>query len=269
MLWEVNMKRYLRIYKLYFTNSAMLLLSHRFNFIMSAIANIIWTIGQIVTLRFMFTRIDSFDGWTFGELLLLLGFGQILFYVAFMLFETNLDNLPDKIISGSLDRYLSRPLNIKFQLSFEQILIAQIIPSLTTIVPLISYGIIQTENISLTNFLYAFTIIFIALIDYYFFSSMFSAINFFVDKGQEAKEMFVYGSLDLNRIPLNIFPKIIRYSLTFLVPIAFVSYYPVLIIKNQESFLSVLAMELILFIITFFLSKYAWSEGLKRYSGAG
>ena len=90
------MIRYFRIYKIFFTSSVMLLAAHRFNLLMSSVANVIWTLGQLLALSFLFDQIDNFDGWTFYELLLLLSFGQIYVYSAFLIYDNNFKSLPQK-----------------------------------------------------------------------------------------------------------------------------------------------------------------------------
>lgn len=262
------MNRYIKIYIVNVKNSFMLFLSHRFEFVMGGVANITWTIGQVITIRYMFTKIDSFDGWSFGDLILLLGFGQILVYVSFIFFEVNFRYMSDKIISGEFDRYLLKPLNIKFQVSLERISISEIIPSITAVIPLIVYSFYINDNFDTVKVLLALVIIFTSLTLFYFLFLILGALNFFFDNAQQFKTIFFFGAMDLNRVPISVLPKFIQAYLTFIAPVAFTTFYPVLLIKDEISFMRVFIPEVILLVVLIILSNYAWKLGLKKYSGA-
>lgn len=54
-----NLVRYIKIYYLYVKQSFMPFMAHRFNLFMSAIANFAWTMGQLVSIRFLFSKLPS------------------------------------------------------------------------------------------------------------------------------------------------------------------------------------------------------------------
>ena len=264
-----KVSKYIRIYRLFFKNSVMLLAAHRFNLLMSAMANVIWTLGQLFALQFLFEKIDTFDGWTFNELVLLLAFGQIYVYSAFVIFDGNFKQLPKKIIHGQLDRLLTRPINIKFFISFEEVSIAQIIPMFVTIIPLMLYATSNIGDVNPYLFIQAFLLTLLGTFVFFLISFAIAGLNFIWDNTQSLKEVIVNGGSDMNRVPLNILPSGIQMFFTFIIPIAFVSYYPVLVIKEEVSIFEPLILITPLAILLYYLGKLTWAIGLRRYSGVG
>jgi ABC-2 type transport system permease protein len=265
---RMEARRYLRIYRHWIKVSLMLFMSHRFNFVMGAVANIIWTVCQLISVKYLYIKIDSWPGWSFQDLVLLLALGQIYVYLSFVIFDINLDKLPEKIVRGELDRVLTKPINAKFAISFERISVAQVVPMLTTVIPLMIYGLYQRQGLSVGNFSLAVVVIILAGCLFYFLSLIVGSINFFVENAASLKEFALRSSLNLARVPLSVFPKGISMFLTFVIPVGFTAYYPLLIIKGEMGALMVIIGELIMLVLLAFVADVIWKMGLKRYSGA-
>lgn len=259
-------KKYLKIYQLFFKNSLMILITHRFDLIMSGVANIVWTVGQLISIRYLFMKISDFKGWTFGDLVLLLAFGQAFFYISWVIYDNNLQRLPRKIITGDLDKILLKPINIKFFVSFREISIPQIGVMLTTVIPLFIYGLNFQDNLTWYNSLLAILILFLGTVLFYFLSLGVSALAFLFDDITSIKYFLFRSSLNLNRIPLTIFPKFIQYVLTFILPLAFLAFYPTKIIKGELSPYLVINLELGLIYLSYLFSSWMWEIGLKNYT---
>ena len=72
--------------------------------------------------------------------------------------------------------------------------------------------------------------------------------------------------------PMNIYSKGIRFVLTFVYPLAFVSYYPAALIfkKDTEYVPAVFGYcSVIIGLALVSLAVLVWEQGLKRYEGAG
>ncbi len=264
-----NMYRYLKIYYLFVKNSIKLFLSHRFNFLMGILANAVWTISQLVSLNFLFSKISNFQGWSYSDLILLLGFGQIYVYFTYMIYDLGMSSIPKKIINGEFDRMLTKPINIKFLSSFESIAVSQLIPMIVTVVPLLLYGLNGRGNLSTLNIFLAFGLCFLGIVAFYFLSLALIGLTFFIENAQSLKDFLTQRTSDLSRIPVTFFPKLVQYSLTYIIPLAFVTYYPVLLIQEKTNIFMVFSSLLILIAIFYYLQKIIWRKGLTNYSGVG
>ncbi len=244
-------------------------MSHRFNFLMGILANTVWTVSQLVSLRFLFDKVSSFQGWSYPDLILLLAFGQIYVYGSYMIYDMNLSNLPKKIISGEFDRMLTKPINIKFLSSFETVAVAQILPMVVTVTPLLVYGLIGRSTLTVPLLLSALGICLLGMIAFFFLSLALIGLTFFVENAQALKEFLTQRSTDLSRIPVSFFPKSVQYTLTFVIPLAFVTYYPVLIIQAKTSPWTSLVVVTAISLVFYLLQKWIWKRGLINYSGVG
>lgn len=268
-LSAISIFRYARVYRLFFINSFNLLMSHRFNLLMSALANILWTVGQVVALQFLVSKIKSFAGWSLGDLLMLLAVGQIFFYFSYMVYDINLDEFYNKIIKGELDRYLLKPINLKFIISFETISVAQFIPLATTVLPLFILAFMNNPTNDWRMLFPAIGLLSIGLVIQYFFSLGLAGFNFFLDNAQGLRDILIKGANDFIRVPLDILPGFMRQIFTFAIPFAFVSFYPTLIIKNGKVDYQVYLLALMVLVIFWCFQKAVWHYGLKHYNSTG
>ena len=62
----------------------------------------------------------------------------------------------------------------------------------------------------------------------------FSCIQFVTKDATEFANAFTYGGATLTQYPLTIFPKELTRSLTFVVPVAFVNWYPCLYLLGRD-----------------------------------
>lgn len=261
------MRRYFRIYKLFFKNSIALLASHRFNLLMSAFANIVWTFGQIVSLQFLFERIDNFEGWSINDMVLLLGFGQLFVYIMFVMYFNNHADLQNKIIEGELDTLLAKPVSIQFFASFQNVLIAQIIPLFVAVIPLLVIGVRDLRALSIVDVIFATVVLLIGMLTMFFLSLSLAGLNFFTDNANSIRDM-VMNTTDMSRIPISFFPTPIQLIFIFVIPLGFVTYYPALILKSPQNMQFVFGIEIFTLIVSYLFSQLIWMKGLKRYSGA-
>lgn len=262
------MLKYIRIYKMFVINSAMNLLAHRFDLVLSAVANIIWTLGQLLALSVISERSSNFAGWGLADLALLLALGQGFVYSAFIVYDANFRELPKKIIRGELDFMLTKPVSIKFLASFEKVSIAQIIPWLVSVLPLLAYGLRGVTDFNLTTYAEIFILQFMGILIAFFFSLALAGLSFFMENTDALREYVIGGIADTNRVPLNLFPRALELTLVFVIPVAWASYFPAQIARGEMDFAPLLLGALGILAVMYFISKIVWHYGLKRYAGA-
>jgi len=235
---------------------------------MSALANIIWTFSQVISLQFLSSKIHALAGWGFSELVLLMALTQVYYYSANVLYEQSLSKLFDKIRSGSFDRMLTKPVNIKFLASFEELGVAQIFSIFVGCLPLLVIGLSGFQTIDFSRYLLATIGLTIGLIVMYFLSLGLSGLSFFLEDVQSFKEYVVTAGGDLARLPMDVFPGFLRFTFSFVIPLGFTTYYPVIILKGADPTVLIIGACL-LALVFYFIQRIIWSFGLKRYSGVG
>ena len=91
---------------------------------------------------------------------------------------------------------------------------------------------------------------------------------FFTVQGLEVRNVFTDGGKHMAQYPIGVFSKGFVYFFTFIIPYAFVNYYPLLFFLGRKSSILYAFSPLLVFlylipsIVTFYL-------GMKRYSSVG
>jgi ABC-2 type transport system permease protein len=77
-----------------------------------------------------------------------------------------------------------------------------------------------------------------------------------------------YNTINFGRYPLNVYPAMVRFLLTFVLPYAFVAFLPAAgVLRPEFAWLGWLTLPVGL--LVFGLGLIMWRLGLARYEGAG
>jgi ABC-2 type transport system permease protein len=181
----------------------------------------------------------------------------------------NLFRFGDKyIIGGQFDRVLLRPLSSIAQVLFESFNLDSIGTFILGLVVLVrssnNLGIIFTINDYLWLF---FSVISGAIILVSVFISLASLSFHFEDKlGVGAP---VYGLINFGRYPVNIFNKTVQFVLSFVIPFAFVAFYPATHFFNKSGFEFYCYLTPVVALVSFMISLFFWGYGTKKYTSTG
>lgn len=207
--------------------------SYRASFAMQAVGAFMITFVDFLVILVLFTHLDAIAGWTLPQVAFLYGTSYIGIRLG-DIFLGPVERVPEMIRSGSFDTFMVRPLGSLMQVITSEVFIHQI-GALAQGVIILGYaiaraGIVWTPGRALLFVLMlpgAFAI----------FGAMFVASNaiafWFVDS-REVANTFTYGGSMLAQYPLNVFGEWLRRFLAFLVPIAFVNYFPSLYILGKR-----------------------------------
>ena len=79
----------------------------------------------------------------------------------------------------------------------------------------------------------------------------------------------VFRFKDYARYPITIFSPVFRFLFTFVMPIAFIAYYPSLVILRPDQVPILSYISPVIGIVFFIASYKLWMFGATRYSGTG
>ena len=179
----------------------------------------------------------------------------------FTLFET-------LVINGELDRLLLRPRGILLQVLCNEIDFVKIIRMLQSLIIMI-ISLIKLDII--WNISKVITLILMVLSSILIFFGIFvltASYCFITVQGLEIKNVFTDGGKNLAQYPIGIYKKGVSFFFTFIIPYAFINYYPLLyFIDKTDNILYMLSPILVfVFLIPCLLS---FKIGLKHYSSTG
>ena len=256
--------------KIYLESLAMHLkgeLEDRVNFILSFLSQILVFFTYYFIILALFTKFNNIKGFTMYEVLLC--FSIIQFGFAFNeVFARGVDRFDDLIIRGDFDRLLLRPKNIILQVlcsNSDFVKTSRIIQSLIVMIVALAHLNIEW------NILKVITLILMLISSCVIFFGIFlaaAAYCFFTVQGLEVRNVFTDGGKHMAQYPIGVFKKGFVYFFTFIIPYAFVNYYPLLFFigKSDNILYAFSPILVILYLIPCILLFYF---GMKRYSSVG
>ena len=256
--------------KLYFKSLGMHLkseLEYRVSFIVSFLSQILVFFTYYFVILALFTKFDSIKGFSMYEVLLC--FSIIQFGFSFNeVFARGVDRFDKLIIEGGFDRLLLRPKNIILQVLCSDSDFVKISRLIQAIIVLI----ISLLHLSISwNLMRVITLLLMLLSAIIIFFGIFlvaASYCFFTVQGLEVRNVFTDGGKHMAQYPICIFQKGFVLFFTFIIPYAFVNYYPLLYLLGKVDFIYygysplLVTLYLIPCIITFYL-------GMKHYSSVG
>ena len=258
---------YLRIYFKILAQDLKSKMSYRADFIISTIGMIFTNIAGFVSFWILFRNFPSINGWSYYEMLFLYGFSLVSMTPVQCLFDNNW-SLRMYVYSGDFIKRCFRPINLFFYYQSEVFDIKGL--------GQLAFGI-GTIAYAWSHLGIPFT--FIALLKLIVFIATASMVMVALQNAAAATCFWIQNSfyiLDLTvkfkdyaKYPITIFSPVFKFIFTFIIPIAFIAYYPSLVILRPDSVPLLTWFSPIVGIIAFFLSYKLWMFGATRYNGTG
>lgn len=259
------MMRYLRLFRLYAASSIQLDLEYRADFVINAVTALISLGSGWLVLDVMFTHAESFGGWSFHEALALFGIYVIFEEFIAGILTLNLNRLPQLIQSGDLDFMLLKPINSQFQVSVRRLPWMSLPTALfglgVVVYASVTLGTLSAGSAVLTAMLFVSGVVII-----YAIWVMLLTTAFWFVKVENVAEIFNAFFL-AGRFPVTAFPSWVRFLLTFIVPVAFITTVPAAAAVGRLSWPMALASFAIAAILLA-ASHLFWRTALASYTSA-
>lgn len=237
---------------------------------------VLMCIGQFISPFLLFTgmliffqRFGNIKGYTVYEVSLFYSMSY-LSYAVFKLIGKGLDNFPNTIRRGELDRLLLRPRSVCFQVIASKFDLNKIGGLAQGIIVFI-YAI-SNLNINFSFWDYVTMLSMIIGGNFIFIGLHFigAAMSFKTIEGLEIINIFTHGGRDTCQYPLTIYRKEFQKFFTYVIPFAFMNYIPINVILGKspgnEIFYAFVPLVGVLFVIPCYL---LWKLGMKYYGSTG
>lgn len=180
----------------------------------------------IFVIYFTLLKFDTLNGWNIYEMLFLF---SLLFvtYGILILFFTGLRDFGHTVRSGNFDRFVLRPRGLLFQLIFcnADWFAAIGHGGLGIALFIISAGKVGIVWNAVTIVYYIFAIVGGVLIQGAIFLFL-ATLNIYLLETESIKELFYFNARKFAGYPISIFSKGIQAIMIYVVPFAFVNYFP-------------------------------------------
>ncbi len=247
-------------------------LAYRLSFVLLTLSAGLATFMDFLVIAAIFTHLPRLAGWSLPEVGLLYGIAGVGFGITDLCVGT-LDSLPELIREGGFDVVLVRPVGTLYQVlarEFGLRRVGKVVQSAAVLIVSATHVHVVWTVPKLAEL--AAALVTAPLI----FGSVWviAMVHVFwtVDTGEVANSV-TYGGSFLASYPINLFASWLRDLLAFVVPMAFVSYYPVLLILGRPDpiglppFTPLLtpAVAAAMVVVAF----AAWRTGVRHYRGTG
>ncbi|MBR1899181.1 MAG: ABC-2 family transporter protein [Oscillospiraceae bacterium] len=258
---------YLRLYGMILAQDLKSKMSYRADFIISTVGMIATNVAGFVSFWILFRNFPSIGGWGYYEILFLYGFSLVSLTPVQCLFDNNW-SLRQYVYSGDFIKYCFRPVNLFFYYQSEVFDIkglGQLAFGIAMIVYAwgkLGLAVTVLAVVKLLVFLLTASLVMIAL------QNAAAATCFWIQNSFYVLD-FVTRFKDYARYPVTIFSPVFRFVFTFLMPIAFIAYYPSLVILRPDEVPLLSWLSPVIGVVFFFLSYRFWMYGAMKYSGTG
>ncbi|MFD9499015.1 ABC transporter permease [Streptomyces sp. NPDC060035] len=247
-------------------------MAYRASFVMTTLGNFVATAFDFVTIMLMFAHVDALGGYSLPEIALLYGASATAFGLSDLALGS-MDRLGRRVRDGTFDTLLVRPVPVLAQVAADRFALRRL-GRVTQGLVVFGYALV-TLDIAWTP-LKVLMLPLMVLSGAAIFGAVFvagAAFQFFAQDAAEVQSSFTYGGTTLLQYPPSIFAKDLVRGVTFVVPLAFVSWLPALYVLGRDYPLGL--PEWVAFLpplvagLSWVLAGLAWRAGLRAYRSTG
>jgi ABC-2 type transport system permease protein len=256
----------LRVGWLYLKVGVMNELQYRVNFFVQVLQSLIQVGTGLVMLSLVYAHTTELNGWSEAELLTLIGVQILLGGVIHTFIQPNMERLLEDVQQGTLDYALTKPEDSQVLISVRQVRIWQVVEMISGVI-LVAVGLTRIEaGIGVLDTLAFLSALVVGALLIYCFWLIVTTGAFWVVRMEHVLELFE-GVYQTGRWPIGVYPGWLRYSVTFLVPVAFAVTVPAEALTSRLD-LGTFLLSLGFAVVLFGFTRWFWRFGLRRYSGA-
>jgi ABC-2 type transport system permease protein len=247
-------------------------MQYRASFVLDVISRFLINGLELAAIFILFHQFNSLGDWTVGEIAFLYG----LVTVSFAFHEVVAQSFEDfslTIRQGEFDRILLRPVTPIVQVLASDFQLKRIGRAMTGILALALA--LPRVHVSWTvgKVLYLPVVILCGVLLFAAIDLIGGTLCFWTIERTEVMNIFTYGGVFMSSYPISIYQAWIRRTFTFLIPIAFVAYYPGLYFLGRTdplgmprfvSFLTPVAALAFSAVALWF-----WNWGVRHYQSTG
>jgi len=258
----------LRLYGRYVAVSWRAQMQYPGAFIATSLGAFATTITDFIGIWALFARFRQIDGWRFDEVALLYGVISVSFAISdaltrgFDVFGTHF------VKTGDFDRLLVRPRSTVLQLlgyEFRATRIGRLAQGM------VAWGVgVHLSGIDWTWSASA-TLLFAVLGGVALFSGILvlqATLAFWTVESLEIANTLTYGGVEAGQYPLDIYARWFRTFLTYIVPLASISYFPVASVLGRPV-PSWAAFSPVFGFVFLGVALWVWRFGVRRYTSTG
>lgn len=247
-------------------------MQYRASFVAELLGNLFITGLDFALVAILLLRFNVIGGWRLPEVIFLYGTSAVSFSLA-ELFVGAFDNFETWVVRGEFDRVLLRPLPVMFQMltgAFASRRIGRLAQGLIAL----GWAFVLLHPVWDAGRWLFFAVMLAG--GALFFMAIFilgATLSFWSPQMHEVANIFTYGGQFMTSYPMHIYEAWLRSLFTFVIPMAFINYYPALFLLGKPDpfglpdWLPFLAP--VIATVVFQGATVVWRVGVRHYQSTG
>jgi ABC-2 type transport system permease protein len=263
-----EIRKHLRVYRLFAKTSLMQQLEYRANFVIGIAAESAWLASKLIYSFIVHRTGTTVGGLSPDEITLFIGTFIILTAIYTGMFMMNFFYIPWRVQTGDLDLMVVKPISTQFHLTMREVDFAIPIPNIIGgfITLGISWSRLGLEAGFVQIMTYACLIISGTVLTYSIFLLPY-LLSFWTVKVRAITEI-ADRMWDFNNMPMQIYGKWMQRVGIFVIPVFVIANFPVMALFDNLPRLY-LIWGVVFPLLLFVLVKFVFDFAIKRYSSAG
>lgn len=258
--------RYLRLLRLFAQTELQLAIEYRANLALDLFEELVIVLTSLVAVLVMFSHTPAINGWTLGQMIVLLGVYYLIQGAQSVVFEASFERFMEHVRLGTLDYILIKPANSQFMVSAWHIQVAQL-GQMALGVLLVGYGVDQVGASVGGLQVIAFALsLACGLTLVYCLVLVLSTLAFWFVRVDNLLAIF-WSFLDAGRFPVDVYPGWLRVTLSTVVPIGIAVTVPAQAVAGRLDGFGLAAM-LLGTLVAWSFAGWFWRLGVRNYTGA-
>lgn len=260
------MKRYLRLLKIFWGNALNTELEYRAAFWANGFLSLFWLAWAGLGARAYFRFAESVRGWTYEELLVVMGLFFAMNGLRQAIIQPNLARMAEYIRLGTLDFLLTKPISSQFMVSFRHVGVYNWLDPILGL-GLVVFGLVgRGQRVTLTG-LAGFLVLGLAGVATMYSLALAVQCLAVWSIGSEGLDDVIQGMVEAGRFPVDLYRGVVKAILTFVIPVALLTTLPADALLGRST-PGLIGIALLVAAALLWLTSRLWIWSLRRYSGA-
>ncbi|MBI2595393.1 ABC-2 family transporter protein [Candidatus Daviesbacteria bacterium] len=260
------MKHYFKVFLALLNISAKNYLEKRWNVFGIITNSTISLIIMVIFVNVYFSFSKEIFGWTKYQVFLLTGIYRCVSSLFYVLFFRSINWIPNYVQRGTLDIFLTKPINSQFYITFRLTRIFELFSVLTGLV-LVYYSLQKMDiMVSIINWSFLILGLLAGLLILYGIYFSLSTLSIWIGRFSGITDVF-YILREPLAIPLDLFGKTTSFVLTFIIPLGFIITVPVRLFFGMSPWYF-LFFGVFFASLAVWFSSWFWNFSLKHYTSA-
>lgn len=257
---------YLRLLRRYWQLAIARETQYRANFFTLGVVGIIETIVTIIPMLLLFSFTDVLDGWTRGETIALVGLFRTALALQGLMADGGLSQFSGDVNEGKLDLLLIRPVNAQFLVTFRIVSLHQLI---NVTIGLLVFGLGMSQSNITPGWQAVLQTIVIFICGLALLTMVVSAGVYIAFRATTVEQInwAVMDVAQMGQYPISFYPSAVRFVLTAIVPVAFVTTVPMDALRGITGWDTVL-LTIVFTALAIRLLRWWWNNSVRHYASA-